>query len=325
MDFNINMTAFSTEHRTVPLQSSVLYDVIIIGGGPAALTAAVYCMRKGVKTGLIAKDIGGQVGETSGIENYLGYKYIEGHELVNKFAEHVKQFEIGFKEGIGVSRIIDGKEKSIILESGEQYRAKAIILATGSKWKKLNVPGEDKLIGKGVAYCAICDAPFFAEKRVVVVGGGNSGVEAAIDLAKVATSVTVVQFLDALTADKILLDKLKEFSNVKVLYEHAVERILGEDRVSGVAIVDRKTQKVQELKVDGIFIQIGLIPNSEMAKGLVEINERGEIIVDCACRTSAEGIFAAGDVTSVPYKQIIIAAGEGAKAALSACDYVMRQ
>lgn len=325
MDFNLNIGAFSSEHKTVVLDQSVLYDVLIIGGGPAAMTAAVYCMRKGVKTGFVTKEMGGQVGETSGIENYLGYKYIEGHELVNKFSDQVKQFEIALKEGVAVTKIIDGDKKTIILESGEKYWAKAIIIATGNRWKKLNVPGEDALVGKGVAYCTICDAPFFAGKKVVVVGGGNSGVEGAIDLAKVAAQVTVVQFLDKLTADKILIDKLQEYKNVSILYEHEVKEIHGNERVNGVTVVDRKTKQEKKLQVDGVFIQIGLSPNSDLAKGIVEINERGEIIVDCACRTSAEGIFAAGDVTSVPYKQIIIAAGEGAKAALSACDYVLRK
>lgn len=325
MDFNLNIGAFSSEQRTVPLDASVLYDVLIIGGGPAAMTAAVYCMRKGVKTGFITKDIGGQVGETSGIENYLGYKYIEGHELVQKFAEQVKQFEIAIKEGAAVTRITDGDEKSVLLDNGEKFRAKAIILATGNRWKKLNVPGEERLIGKGVAYCTICDAPFFAGKNVIVVGGGNSGVEGAIDLAKVAREVTIVQFLDKLTADKILIDKLLEFSNVSILYEHEVKEIQGNERVSGAVVIDRKTKQEKLIGLDGVFVQIGLSPNSDMVKGVVALNERGEIIVDCACKTGAEGIFAAGDVTSVPYKQIIIAAGEGAKAALSACDYVLRK
>lgn len=325
MDFNLNVGVFSSEQRTVPMDESVLYDAIIIGGGPAAMTAAVYCMRKGVLTGFITKEIGGQVGETSGIENYLGYKYIEGNELVNKFSEHVKQFEIGFKEGAAVQKIFDGKEKTVLLESGEKYRSKALILATGNRWRKLGVPGEDRLVGKGVAYCAICDAPFFAGKKVAVVGGGNSGVEAAIDLAKVATEVTVVQFLEKLTADKILIDKLSENSNVSVLYEHEVKEIQGDERVRAAIVINRKTNQEKQLDVEGVFVQIGLSPNSDMVKGVVSLNERGEIIVDCACRTSAEGIFAAGDVTSVPYKQIIIAAGEGAKAALSACDYILRK
>lgn len=325
MDFNLNVGAFSSEHRTVPLDASFLYDVLIVGGGPAAMTAAVYCMRKGVKTGFITKDIGGQVGETSGIENYLGYKYIEGHELVTKFAEQVKQFEIALKEGASVTKISDGNEKIVMLDNGEKFRAKAIILATGNRWKRLNVPGEERLVGKGVAYCTICDAPFFAGKKVVVVGGGNSGVEGAIDLAKVAKEVTIVQFLEKLTADKILIDKLHEFSNVSILYEHEVKEIQGTERVTGVIVIDRKSKQEKLISVDGVFVQIGLSPNSDMVKGVVALNDRGEIMVDCACKTSVEGIFAAGDVTSVPYKQIIIAAGEGAKAALSACDYVLRK
>ncbi len=323
MDFNLNIGAFSAEHKTAPMDPEKLYDVIITGGGPAAMTAAVYCMRKGVSTGFITKDIGGQVAETSGIENYLGYKYIEGNDLVGKFADQVKQFEIGFREGAGVTGITAGETKAITLESGESYRARAVIVCTGNRWRKLNVPGEERLTGKGVAYCSICDAPFFAGKPVAVAGGGNSGLEAAIDLAKVATRVTLVQFLDVLTADKILIDKLKEYPAVEVLLEHEVKAIRGDSGVTGVTVIDRKTKKERDLDVQGIFVQIGLIPNSDMVKGTVDLNERGEIIVDLSCRTSAKGIFAAGDVTSVPYKQIIIAAGEGAKAALSACEYIL--
>jgi alkyl hydroperoxide reductase subunit F len=324
MDFNLNIGSFSTEHRSVPLDPAVVYDVIIVGGGPAAMTAAVYCMRKGVKTGFITREIGGQVAETSGIENYLGYKYIEGSELVGKFADQMKQFEIGLREGPLVSKIEQGKVKNIILDNGEIFRAKAIIICSGNRWRKLNVPGEERLTGKGVAYCAICDAPFFAGKRVAVAGGGNSGVEAAIDLAKVATHVFLVQFLDALTADSILVKKLGEFSNVDILLNHEVKEIRGEQGVTAVTVENRASKKQRELDVQGLFVEIGLIPNSDMVKGVADLNGRGEIIVDCACVTSGEGIFAAGDVTSVPYKQIIIAAGEGAKAALSACEYILK-
>jgi len=324
MDFNLSMGAFSAEHRSVPLDPGVTNDAMIIGGGPAAMTAAVYCMRKGVKTGFITREIGGQVGETSGIENYLGYKYIEGTELVGKFSDQVKQFEIGLREGIGVAKVEPGAPLRIVLDGGESYLAKSVIVCTGNRWRKLGVPGEDMLIGKGVAYCAICDAPFFAGKRVAVVGGGNSGIEAAIDLAKVAERVTLVQFLEKLTGDSILRKKLGEFANVDILLEHEVKEVKGESSVTAVTVADRKTGTARDLDVQGIFVEIGLIPNSEMVKGVADLNERGEIIVDCACRTSREGVFAAGDVTSVPYKQIIIAAGEGAKAALSACDYILK-
>ncbi len=323
MDFNLNLGSFTTDHRTVPLETERIYDVIITGGGPAAMTAAVYCMRKGVSTGFVTREIGGQVSETSGIENYLGYKYIEGRELVNRFSEQVKQFEIGFREGAGVLKIETGDVKKVAIDSGETFLAKTVIISTGNRWRKLGVPGEDRLVGKGVAYCAICDAPFFAGKRVAVVGGGNSGLEAAIDLAKVAEHVTLVQFLEHLTADGILIDKIEKYGNVDILLEHEVKEVKGDEGVTAVTVAERKTGKARDLDVQGVFVEIGLIPNSEMVKGVVDLNERGEIVVDCACRTSAPGIFAAGDVTSVPYKQIIIAAGEGAKAALSACEYIL--
>jgi len=323
MDFNLNLGSFAADHRTVPLEAERVYEVIIVGGGPAAMTAAVYCMRKGASTGFVTKEVGGQVAETSGIENYLGYKYIEGQELVNRFSEQVKQFEIGFREGAGVSKIEAGEVKKIVIDSGESFLAKAVIVSTGNRWRKLGVPGEDRLVGKGVAYCAICDAPLFAGKKVVVVGGGNSGLEAAIDLAKVAEHVTLVQFLERLTGDSILIDKLGMFTNVDILLEHEVKEVKGDDGVTAVTVSDRKTGKARDLDVRGIFVEIGLIPNSEMVKGTVDLNERGEIAVDYACRTSAPGIFAAGDVTNVPYKQIIIAAGEGAKAALAACEYIL--
>lgn len=324
MDFNLNIGTFSAEHRAIMLDPTALYDVIIIGGGPAAMTAAVYCMRKGVKTGFITREIGGQVAETSGIENYLGYKYIEGNELVGKFADQVKQFEIGLREGTGVSKVEHGNPMKVILDGGEVYHSKAIIICSGNRWRKLGVPGEEQLAGRGVAYCAICDAPFFAGKKVAVAGGGNSGIEAAIDLAKVAERVTLVQFIEKLTGDSILVRKLKEFANVDILLEHEVKEVKGDASVTAVTVADRKTGRTFDLDVQGLFVEIGLIPNTEMVKGVVELNGQGEIIVDLACRTSREGIFAAGDVTSVPYKQIIIAAGEGAKAALTACDYILK-
>lgn len=324
MELTFNLPGLETiEQRTVPLDSSTLYDVLIVGGGPAAMTAAVYCMRKGVKTGLITLDIGGQVAETSTVENYMGYRHIEGISLVQRFKEQVEQFEIGFLQGYKATRVIDGNIKKVECEDGNTYQAKSLIITTGKRWRRLNVPGEAELTGKGVAYCAICDAPLFKDKDVIVVGGGNSAVEAAIDLAKLATSVTVVQLLPSLTADKVLIDELSKFTNVTILFEHEIKAIHGSNAVESVTVRDIKTKQENTLRVQGIFIEIGLVPNTELVKNVVALNEYGEIIIDCSCRTSRPGIFAAGDVTSVPYKQIIIAAGEGAKAALSACDYVL--
>jgi alkyl hydroperoxide reductase subunit F len=324
MDFNLSSGTFTAEKNFKPLDPEKIYDVLILGGGPAGLTAAVYCIRKGVSTGLIVKEMGGQVAVTSGVENYLGYRYINGVELVEKFGDQVFQFGIDYDEGGMVKAVESGVVKKIIMEDGRSFSTKTIIIATGKSWRKLNVPGEDKFIGHGVAYCSTCDAPFFAGKKVIVVGGGNSGAEAAIDLAKVAEDVVMVQFLDRLTADKILIEKLGGFKNVRIIYEREVASINGRDSMESATVKNRKTGALEEIPVDGIFVEIGLIPNSAIAKGLLRLNSDGEIMVDCSCRTSVAGIFAAGDVTDVPFKQIIVAGGEGAKAALSACNYVLQ-
>ncbi|OHD69426.1 MAG: hypothetical protein A2W19_05830 [Spirochaetes bacterium RBG_16_49_21] len=323
MDFKLQTGIFTEEQNFKPLKTDIVYDVLILGGGPAGFTAAVYCMRKGVSTGLIVKEIGGQVAETAGIENYMGYRYINGMDLAMKFKEQVAQFGIDYDEKGTVKAIETGDVKKVRLTDGRVFSARALIIATGAAWRKLGVPGEDELRGKGVANCSTCDAPFYVNKKVVVVGGGNSGIEAAIDLAKVGEKVTMVQFLDRLTGDKSLEDKLHEFKNVQVRYEHEVTGINGSQSVESVTVKNRKTGKTEDVSAQGIFVEIGLVPNSEFAKGVLKLNQAGEIMVDCASRTSAPGIFAAGDVTDVPFKQIIIAAGEGAKAALSACNYIL--
>lgn len=325
MDFNLSTVSFLSEKNFTPIDTEKVYDVVIIGGGPAGLTAAVYCMRKGVQTAIIANHIGGQVAETSSIENYMGYRYVNGVELVEKFREQVQQFSIGYDEGHGVETIENDRIKRVMLEDGRIIKAKALIIASGKSWRKLGVSGEQRLTGKGVAYCTICDAPLFAGKKVIVVGGGNSGVEAAIDLASVAREVVVVQLLDKLTADKILQDKLIGFHNVSFMYNTSVKEIKGDDRVTAVTVENTVTHGFSEIATDGVFVEIGLDPNSGFAKNVVEMNRFGEIVVDCACKTSIDGIFAAGDVSTVPFKQIIIAGGEGAKAALSACEYLMNK
>ena len=325
MEFNLAPGSFTVEQNFKPLEENTLYDVMIIGGGPAGLTAAVYCMRKGVSTAMVVKDIGGQVAETAGIENYLGFKFINGMELAGKFKEQVLQFGIAFEEGAAVASISDGTVKKVVLQDGRVFTARTLIITTGKSWRKLNVPGEDDFVGRGVAYCATCDAPFFAGKRVAVVGGGNSGLEAALDLAKIAEHVYIVQFLENLTADRILIDRMEATGRVEVLLGHEVVEVKGEDSVSSVVVRDRKSGKTSSLDVQGIFVEIGLVPNTDPVMGVVERNEFGEIIIDCACKTSAPGIFAAGDVTTVPFKQIIIAGGEGAKAALSACEYILKE
>jgi alkyl hydroperoxide reductase subunit F len=325
MDFNLSTISFTAEKNFTPVDTGRIYDVLIIGGGPAGLTAAVYCMRKGVDTAIIIKNIGGQVAETSSVENYLGYKYINGVELVDKFKEQVFQFSIGYEEGQGVTAVTDGDIKSVTLDDGRVLRSRALIIASGKSWKKLGIPGEQRLTGRGVAYCTICDAPLFAGKKVVVVGGGNSGVEAAIDLASVASEVVIVQLMEELTADKILIDKLNSFANVSMIFSSRVTEIKGEDSVKEVTVQNVDTGNFSAVVTDGIFIEIGLDPNSGFASGVVDMNSSSEILVDSGCSTNREGIFAAGDVTSVPFKQIIIAGGEGAKAALSACEYILKR
>lgn len=323
MEFNLSSVSFTSENNFTPVDVSRVYDVIILGGGPAGLTAAVYCMRKGVSTAIVIKSVGGQMAETASVENYMGYKYINGVGLVDKFREQVQQFSIGYDEGHSVVRIESGAVKKVWLDDGRCLSARTLIIATGKSWRKLGVPGEKEFTGKGVAYCTICDAPLFAGKRVVVAGGGNSGIESALDLAPLASKVTVVQMLDKLTADRILIEKLAGFKNVDYIFNSVVTAVKGDDVVSSVSIKNLKDSSIYDLETEGLFVEIGLDPNSLFAKDVVNLNSFNEIGIDAMCETSAEGIYAAGDVTSVRYKQIIIAAGEGAKAALSACDYIM--
>jgi alkyl hydroperoxide reductase subunit F len=270
MDFNLSTVSFLSEKNFTPIDADKVYDVVIIGGGPAGLTAAVYCMRKGVDTAVIVNHIGGQVAETSSIENYMGYRYVNGVELVEKFREQVQQFSIGYDEGNAVETIEDGPIKKVMLNDGRIVKGKTLIIASGKSWRKLGVPGEQRLTGKGVAYCTICDAPLFAGKKVIVVGGGNSGVEAAVDLAAGAREVGVVQILDKLTADRILQDKLSSFSNVSYIFSSSVKEILGEENVKSVIIENTESHDTSEVITDGVFVEIGLDPNSSFAKELLK-------------------------------------------------------
>lgn len=321
MDFNLN--SFSQDEKFLSLREDSLYDVLILGGGPAGMTAAIYAMRKGLNTGIIMQKPGGQVAETALIENYPGFNQIDGVDLVSKFREHVAQFSLSFGENLQVTEIIDGKEKNVLLSDGSMLKAKSIIIATGKEARKLNVPGEKELSGRGVAYCATCDAPFFSGKKVVVAGGGNSGIEAAIDLARVANEVYIIQFIDKLTADKILTDKLATFNNCKIFFDSEITSINGKQKVESVTIRNNKENSEKNYLADGVFVEIGLTPNSSFAHNAVNTNKNGEIMINCNCETNIPGIFAAGDVTSVRYKQLVIAAGEGAKAALAAADYLL--
>lgn len=301
-----------------------MYELIIIGGGPAGMTAAVYAARKRINTLLLSKDFGGQVITTAGIENYMGYQYIEGFELTQKFEEQVKQFPIEQKigqEAVALSRLDTGFE--VRIDKDEGYQAKAVIIATGKRPRPLNVPGEDRLRARGVTYCAVCDGPLFAGMKVAVIGGGNSALEAMGDMVKIAEYVYLVS-LTPLTGDQILINKAKDASNLTIFLEHKVIEIEGPDQVEGITIRDLKTSEEKKLKVAGVFIEIGLIPNSEFTRGVTRLNKIGEIEVNCACETEIPGLFAAGDVTNIPEKQIVVAAGEGAKAALQAHRYLQR-
>jgi alkyl hydroperoxide reductase subunit F len=304
----------------------VIYELLILGGGPAAMSAAVYAARKMMKLAIITKDFGGQVRETSEVENWMGFQSINAKDLADMFEEHVKSFDIPVS--LGTASTECKKEADIFkvrAEDDRVFSSRTLIVATGKRHRPLNVPGEKELVGRGVAYCATCDAPFFKGKRVVVAGGGNSAFTTAVDLLKVGAEVTLVNSIKGWQADAALQARLKRSDQVSLLDYREVVRIEGKDRVTGVVVKDRENEKEDKLDADGIFVEIGLLPNSQSVKHLVELNEQGEVIVDCSCRTSIEGLYGAGDVTTVPHKQIVIAAGEGAKAALSAYDYLIKK
>jgi alkyl hydroperoxide reductase subunit F len=299
-------------------------ELIIVGAGPAGMTAAVYAARKKLNALLLSYNIGGQVLWTSGVENYMGYQFIEGVELMRKFEEQVKEFPLEMRIGERVTAL-SRNENSFILttDARENYESQAIIIATGKRPRQLNVPGEEKLQGRGVTYCAVCDGPLFAGESVAVIGGGNSALEAVDDMIKIAKHVYLVS-LTPLTADPVLVDRVRKARNLTTFLEHEVTEIQGRDRVEEIRIRDLRSKQERELSVSGVFVEIGLIPNSDPFKGLVQLNHLGEIEINCANETNIPGVFAAGDVTNVPEKQIVVAAGEGAKAALQAHRYLRR-
>lgn len=299
-------------------------DVTVIGAGPAGVAAAIYSARKGLKVTLVADRIGGQLKDTLAIENYIGLPKTTGSDLASALRVHLQAYDITLKEHIRVEQLTNGSIKTLKLSSGEIIESKTLIIATGAKWRELNVPGEKDYIGRGVAYCPHCDGPFFKGKDVAVIGGGNSGIEAALDLAGLVKSVTVFEFLPELKADRILVKQAEARSNIRIIKNVAIREIVANnDRVSGLIYTNRANAEVQHQNLDGVFVQIGLVPNSHFVKDLVNISSNGEIEINARCQSSAAGIFACGDVTNVPYKQIIIAAGEGAKAALAAFDHVL--
>jgi alkyl hydroperoxide reductase subunit F len=312
-----------TEYKEVELGH---FDVAVVGGGPAGASAAIYTARKGLKTALIAEKFGGQVQETKGIENLISVPYTEGPELSAKLAEHVAAYPVTKLEHRRVKRVIPGAPHRLELESGEKLSAETLIITTGAKWRELGVPGEKEYLGRGVAFCPHCDGPYYKGKKVAVVGGGNSGVEAAIDLAGIVRDVVLFEYNDALKADQILIDKARSLPNVSIVTSAKTTQVLGDgERVTGLQYQDRKTEKLEHLELDGVFVQIGLLPNSSFLKGVVELTPFGEVVVDPKGRTSVAGIYAAGDVTTTPYKQIIISMGEGAKAALAAFEDRMKK
>ena len=300
------------------------YDVLVIGGGPAGTSAAIYAARKGLRTGLLAEKLGGQINDTFGIENFISIKYTEGPTLAANIEEHLRSYDIDVIKLQKVKTLKKAELIEIELESGASLRSKTLIIATGARWRNINVPGEAEFKTKGVAYCPHCDGPLFKGKDVAVIGGGNSGVEAAIDLAGLASHVTLLQASDKLTADEILQSRIYSKKNITVITNAKTTEIFGSEKVQGLTYLDCLQNEQKKLAVDGIFIQIGLLPNTEWLKGTLGLNAFGEIIVDKYGATNIPGVFAAGDCTDSPYKQIIISMGAGANAALSVSDYLIR-
>lgn len=303
------------------------FDVLVVGGGPAGANAAIYTARKGIRTGLVAQRFGGQVLDTVAIENFLSIQETTGARLASDMEGHVRFYGVDLINGQSAKALKSGEDGMIQLEldSGATLAAKSVVLATGARWRKLNVPGEEEYTGRGVAYCPHCDGPLFKGKKVAVMGGGNSGVEAAIDLAGIAEHVTLFEYADQLRADAVLQDKLHSLPNTTVITSVQTEAIEGDgSKVTGLVYQDRTSGSQHQLALDGVFVQIGLLPNTEWLKDSLTLNPRGEIKIDERCATSMVGVFAAGDATEVPYKQISIASGEGAKAALSAFDHLIR-
>jgi len=302
------------------------YDVLIVGGGPAGAAAAVYAARKGIRTGVVAERFGGQVLDTLGIENYISIRETEGPRFAVALEEHVKHYDVDIMNGQRAAALAaaDGMT-AVTLANGATLKAKTVVLATGARWRDMNVPGEKEYRTKGVTYCPHCDGPLFKGKRVAVIGGGNSGVEAAIDLAGVVAHVTLLEFDDRLRADEVLQRKLRSLANVEILTRAQTTEVRGDgSKVTGLVYTDRASGASRSLDLEGVFVQIGLLPNTDWLNGAIELTPRGEIVVDGHARTSLPGVFAAGDATTTPFKQIVIAAGDGAKAALSAFDHLIR-
>ncbi len=302
------------------------FDVLVIGGGPAGCSSAIYAARKGIRTGIITKRFGGQVNDTLGIENFIGVEYTEGPKLMQQIRKHVEKYNIELFEGHDIVDLetLEDKRIKVLLASGAYLISKTVIIATGAHWRDINVPGEKEFKTKGVAYCPHCDGPLFAGKDVAVIGGGNSGVEAAIDLAGIVNKVTLIEFLPELKADQVLQKRLRSLPNVEIFTNVVTTEITGENKVNGITFKDRETDEKTHLDLAGVFVQIGLKPNTEWIKDRVKMDHMGQIEIDAHGQTSMPGVFAAGDCTTVAYKQIMISMGSGAIASLGAFDYLIR-
>jgi len=318
----------SSKRDAEKLNAKAAFDVLVVGGGPAGAAAAIYAARKGIRTGVAAERFGGQVLDTMAIENFISVKETEGPKLAAALEQHVREYEVDIMNLQRATALVPAGDDGLVeikLENGASLKSRSVILSTGARWRQMNVPGEDQYRNKGVAYCPHCDGPLFKGKRVAVIGGGNSGVEAAIDLAGLVTHVTLLEFDDKLRADEVLQKKLRSLGNVTIITSALTQEVLGDgQKVTGLVYQDRVGGDSHRVELEGIFVQIGLLPNTEWLKDTVALSPRGEILIDDRGQTSVPGVFAAGDCTTVPYKQIVIAMGAGSTAALSAFDHLIR-
>jgi len=318
----------SAKRDAAKIAAKAPYDVLVIGGGPAGAAAAIYAARKGIRTGVAAERFGGQVLDTMAIENFISVKETEGPKLAMALEQHVREYDVDIMNLQRASGLVPAGDDGLVeikLENGASLKSRSVILSTGARWRQMNVPGEDQYRNKGVAYCPHCDGPLFKGKRVAVIGGGNSGVEAAIDLAGIVTHVTLLEFDDKLRADEVLQKKLRSLGNVTIITSALTQEVLGDgQKVNSLVYKDRVGGDAHRIELEGIFVQIGLLPNTEWLKDAVALSPRGEVVIDDRGQTSVPGVFAAGDCTTVPYKQIIIAMGAGSTAALSAFDHLIR-
>jgi alkyl hydroperoxide reductase subunit F len=323
------LDASGTEKAAGAIEGKECFDVLVVGAGPGGTASAIYAARKGIRTGVVAERIGGQVLDTMGIENFVSVPYTEGPKFAAELEQHLSDYEIDVMDAQRATRLVPaggpGEPHTVELESGASVRGRTVVLASGARWRHLGVPGEQEYRNKGVTYCPHCDGPLFKGKRVAVVGGGNSGVEAAIDLAGVVAHVTLLEFQDELRADDVLQRKLRSLPNVEVVLEAATTEVLGDGgKVTGLRYDDRRSGESRTLELEGVFVQIGLLPNTEWLRGAVDLTDHGEVVVDQRGATSVPGVYAAGDCTTVPYKQIVTAMGTGSVAALSAFDHLIR-